>query len=103
VITTDAEGCAEVVGTAGIVVEKGNVRDIRGALNTLMSDPAQVELLAQRGRDRAQFFRWPRIAALYLGVFNAALGRAANDKAHPTRRDPQAPAQCQGRIDLKRP
>lgn len=76
VITTDAEGCAEVVGTAGIVVEKGNAHDIRGALQALMSDPARIESLSRQGRDRSQLFRWPRIAALYLDVFNAALGRA---------------------------
>jgi len=76
VVTTDAEGCAEVVGTAGIVVEKGNAHDIRSALQALMSDPARVESLSRRGRERSELFRWPQIAARYLRVFNAALGRA---------------------------
>jgi len=75
VITTDAEGCAEVVGSAGIVVEKGNPRDIRGALHALICDPGRIESLSRRARQRADLFGWPRIAAEYTNVFDTVLGR----------------------------
>src|SRR6185295_19225916 len=48
VITTDAEGCAEAVGNAGIVVKAGNAFEIRAALTKLMEDPENRELLSRR-------------------------------------------------------
>jgi glycosyltransferase involved in cell wall biosynthesis len=73
VITTNAEGCAEVVGDAGIVVEKDNVEQIRAALLDLMSNPARCAALARRAEARVELFRWPRIAGLYKEAFETAL------------------------------
>ncbi len=103
VITTDAEGCAEVVGNAGIVVEKGNPRDIRLALHALMSDPERVELLSRQGGERAQLFRWPRIAEQYLDVFHAVLGRSTASDARAIASEQGSPARPQGRTDLRHP
>jgi glycosyltransferase involved in cell wall biosynthesis len=103
VISTDAEGCAEVVGDAGIIVEKGNPRDIRSALHALMSDSARIEELAQRGRERAQLFRWPRIAEQYLAVFNAALQRSTAGSATPGGTVPRSQARRGAPIVLRRP
>ena len=69
VITTDAEGCAEVVGDAGIVVQAGSPRQIRSALEHLMADPERRNELSRLARKRAQWFRWPRIADIYRLVF----------------------------------
>jgi len=73
VITTDAEGCAEVVGDAGIVVQKDSVQQIRAALVDLMGNPRLGDVYAGRARARAELFRWPRIAGLYREAFASAL------------------------------
>ncbi len=76
VITTDAEGCGEVVGRAGIVVRKDDAEQIRTALRGLMADPLRCEQLGQVARARADQFRWPRIAALYRDAFRSAFASA---------------------------
>jgi glycosyltransferase involved in cell wall biosynthesis len=75
VITTDAEGCAEVVGDAGIVVAKGDTSAMRSALVSLMHDVRHRAELSQRAVERAQLFRWSRIASLYREVFVEAAHR----------------------------
>jgi len=72
VITTDAEGCGEVVGRAGVVVPKDDAQQIRSALSTLMADRARCEQLGKMARARADQFRWPRIASLYRHAFESA-------------------------------
>ncbi|HEY8508847.1 MAG TPA: glycosyltransferase family 4 protein, partial [Steroidobacteraceae bacterium] len=69
IIATDAEGCAEVVGDAGVVVPRGRSQPIREALIRLMQHPDECEAFSERARQRAELFRWPRIAAQYLQVF----------------------------------
>ena len=70
VITTDAEGCAEVVGDAGIVVKAGNPREIRAALTELMENAERRNQLSQHALERVRLFRWARIAGLYREVFS---------------------------------
>ena len=69
VITTDAEGCAEVVGDAGIVIEKGKAAPLRAALVELMNNSARREELSALALARVEHFRWSRIAAQYQDVF----------------------------------
>ncbi len=73
VITTDAEGCAEVVGDAGVVIQKANALQIRRALGEVMLDSERRESLSKCAEERVQQFRWPRIASLYCEVFTAVL------------------------------
>ncbi len=73
VITTDAEGCGEVVGDTGVVVEKDNAQQIRTALTALMSDAARCEQLGMLAQRRAELFRWFRVAGLYQNVFEEVL------------------------------
>jgi glycosyltransferase involved in cell wall biosynthesis len=73
VITTDAEGCAEVVGDSGLVIPKGAAAPIRTALCDLMQNPDLCDELARKARRRVELFRWPRIAGLYRDVFQEAL------------------------------
>lgn len=75
VITTDAEGCAEVVGDAGVIIEKGNPVALRSALLDLMNDPAQCAVHGARGMERAKLFRWPRLAKQYVEVFESVARR----------------------------
>jgi PAS domain S-box-containing protein len=76
VITTDADGCAEVVGDAGIVIQAGSASQIRDALTDLMAAPQRCEELSRRARERVDLFRWPRIAGMYRDVFAAATQQA---------------------------
>lgn len=72
VVTTDAEGCAEVVGDAGIVVPRGNPMEIRGALERLLHDPALIAELSGRGIARATALAWDRIVPLYRDILDSA-------------------------------
>ncbi|MCH8506507.1 MAG: glycosyltransferase family 4 protein, partial [Ectothiorhodospiraceae bacterium] len=73
VITTDADGCAEVVSDAGLVVPAGSPASLKAALLALINDPARCDDLSQRARVRAEQFRWPHIASLYLEAFHGAM------------------------------
>jgi glycosyltransferase involved in cell wall biosynthesis len=75
IVTTNAEGCAEVVGDAGLVVPKGKPQGIREALEKLMHDPELVRDLAARARQRAASLTWPNIVGRYREVLQAAISR----------------------------
>jgi len=75
IVTTDAEGCAEVVGDAGMVVPKGEAGGIRDALVRLMAEPQLVQSLSARGRARAAALTWPHIVGRYCEVFEAVQAR----------------------------
>jgi glycosyltransferase involved in cell wall biosynthesis len=79
VITSDAEGCAEVVANAGIVVAAGDAGAIRHALEALMADEARARALGRCAHERAQLFRWPRIAVRYAEVLREAAGVSLTD------------------------
>jgi len=73
IITTDAEGCAEVVGDAGVVVPSGDVQAINAALSCLMADEGRCQDLSRRAEERAQLFQWARTAQLHRGVMDRVL------------------------------
>jgi glycosyltransferase involved in cell wall biosynthesis len=84
IVTTNAEGCAEVVGDAGLVVPKGESQGIRAALERLMHDPGLVERLSARGKRRAAILAWPNIVARYRDLLQAAAtGRASRGASSP--------------------
>lgn len=74
VITTDAEGCAEVVGDTGVVIRKGAPQEIRAALLQLMNDPERCTDLAKMAWSRAKSLRWPNVATEYLEVYAEVTG-----------------------------
>ncbi len=77
IVTTNAEGCAEVVGDAGLVVPKGEPQGIRAALATLMRDPELVRDLSARARQRAASLTWPNIVGRYREVLEAAIAKGS--------------------------
>ncbi len=77
IITTDAEGCAEVIGDSGIVIEKSNSLEIRRSLVQLMGSSTLRKELAAQSEARVKNFRWLRIAAQYTEVFQAVLDKRA--------------------------
>jgi len=74
IISTDADGCAEVVGDTGVTVRCGDAAQIRAALQRLIHDPDECESLARAGRHRVRQFRWPVVADRYRQVFADVLG-----------------------------
>lgn len=83
IVTTNAEGCAEVVGDAGLVVPRGDPQGIRAALDKLMHEPELVRNLASRARARAARLTWPNIVGRYREILQAAVkqGSAAGTRA----------------------
>lgn len=73
IVTTDSEGCAEVVGDAGIATEPGRVDQIRNALVLLTTDEERLAQLSARATERIRRFRWPRIASQYEKVMQQAI------------------------------
>lgn len=73
IITTDAEGCHEVVGDTGIVVPAGDSDAIAQELAMLMDDPLRCERLSQLARDRSVRFYWNRVSEMYSRVFRRVL------------------------------
>src|SRR5690606_25637949 len=69
VITTDAEGCAEVVGDAGVVVPAGNARAMAEELAVLLADEALCRRLSGLARERSLRFHWNRLSGMYASVF----------------------------------
>jgi len=87
IVTTDADGCAEVIGDAGIKTPPADPAAIREALLRLMHDPVATESYAEKARRRAEGFAWPRIARRYDDLFaktfasNAGAGAAGSTPA----------------------
>lgn len=80
IITTSAQGCAEVVGNAGITTKPESPQEIRAALETLIGDDDKITAYRQAALDRIERFRWPQIASEYERLFReAAMETAAED------------------------
>lgn len=88
IVTANAEGCAEVVGDAGIVVPKGNPKGIRDALERLVVNRALVEELSERGVRRAASLTWTRIVPQYRAILNAAASLSTVLDRHMEARSP---------------
>jgi len=78
VISSNISGCAEMVGTDGILVRPRHVDDLRAALARLLQDPHQMHELAGKGLRRArEVFDIPIGVDRYLQL----LASAARDSA----------------------
>jgi glycosyltransferase involved in cell wall biosynthesis len=65
VITTSADGCAEVTNGAGIGVTPGSPVEIRDALQRLIANPTEIDRLSQLSRQRIKQLSWGSIAQRY--------------------------------------
>lgn len=73
IITTDAEGCHEVVADTGVVVPAGDPDAIAEQLALLMGDTRRCELLSTLARERSARFYWNRVSDMYSRVFRRVL------------------------------
>lgn len=69
VVATAAGAVPEVVGTAALLVDIGDVDELSGALTTVLDDEEERARLVKAGSDRIRDFTWERcaqgLAALY--------------------------------------
>jgi len=77
VIAADSAGTPEVVGDAGILVSPKDPAGIADALVRLATNPAEVEELGRRARERVRReFDWPTLAARYVDLYAQTAARA---------------------------
>jgi glycosyltransferase involved in cell wall biosynthesis len=74
IVTTDATGCAEVVGASAIRVSPADVGALEQVLRRLLSDDAEVDHLGRAARQRVARFAPQQIAAEYVAFFERCLG-----------------------------
>lgn len=81
IITTNADGCGEVIGDAGIVTDPERPDQIRAALLKLMQNDDMIQQLRDTALRRIESFRWPRIANQYDKVFANARVKTRHEEA----------------------
>jgi len=73
VVATRVGGVPEVVGDAGILVEPGDSRQLRDAMNSLLSDDGLRRELGKKAWARASILSWDRTASEVLEVYREVL------------------------------
>lgn len=70
IVTSDAAGCPETIGDAGVVVPAGDVCELRKVLNRLMNDDGACADLGRKARQRVEeVFDLEKIGDRYLELF----------------------------------
>jgi glycosyltransferase involved in cell wall biosynthesis len=70
VVTSNSSGCVETVGGAGVLVQAGDVEDLRSKLYNLASDEIRISNLQTKARTRiVNEFSWNKVFADYLKYF----------------------------------
>ncbi len=73
-VASTAASLPEVVGEAAVSVDPRSVRDIAGAIATVLSDPDLAEKLSIRGRAQSERFSWDETARGTLRVYEHVIG-----------------------------
>jgi alpha-1,3-rhamnosyl/mannosyltransferase len=77
VITSNVSALPEIAGDAAVLVDPRSRDQLRDALSRLLLYPSIRARMADRGRERAEQFRWETCAAKSLEFFQEAAGSAA--------------------------
>ena len=83
-VTSNTSAIPEVAGNAAILVDPTDVKQIAGALRTLLSDSDLRNQLAEAGLIQAARFTWERTAAETLRVYRNVLAMPLVDEAEIT-------------------
>ena len=77
VVASDIPGyrCVVQPGENGVVFPPGDVGALAGAVAALVREPERRLRLAERGRQHALQFAWPRVTDQIEAVYREALGR----------------------------
>ncbi|MBW3615589.1 MAG: glycosyltransferase family 4 protein [Actinobacteria bacterium] len=73
VVASALGGLPEVLGEAGVLVPPDDVEALAAALRSLAADPERARRLGRLGRQRAQRFSWPEIAAAHRELYEKVL------------------------------
>ncbi|MPY87183.1 MAG: glycosyltransferase [Luteitalea sp.] len=76
VIVSNGGALPEVAGDAAVVVDAGDEVALAEAMTELLTQPAQLEALRQRGISRARQFTWAASARAHRAAYEAAHERA---------------------------
>jgi glycosyltransferase involved in cell wall biosynthesis len=74
VVTSNVSSLPEITGGAAELIDPLSVRELRDALDRLLSSPAARERLSLAGRAQAQRFRWETCARQSVEFFEQLLG-----------------------------
>jgi alpha-1,3-rhamnosyl/mannosyltransferase len=74
VITSNVSAMPEIAGDAALLVDPRSLAELRDALSRLLLYPEIRSRMADRGRERAERFRWDVCAAKSLQFFEQAAG-----------------------------
>jgi glycosyltransferase involved in cell wall biosynthesis len=73
VVTSNNSCLPEIAGDAALLVDPRSAAEIAAALTRLLESDSERAELAQRGRARAEQYRWERCAAESLEFFHHVL------------------------------
>ncbi len=74
VVCSNTSSLPEVVGDAGVLVSPYDVDALADAMERLLNDPEQREMLGQRGIERAKGFTWDEAARKTLAIYERVVG-----------------------------
>lgn len=80
VVSSSATCLPEVYGDAAIYFDPNNVDDVATAINKVLTDNDLRSLLVARGFAQAKRYSWRRMAEQTLGVYNAVLDTAVDNR-----------------------
>ena len=73
IITSNAGGCMEIVGEAGLSVAPGDVEAIRAELRKLMDSPDLRNRLAAAAQKRVKLFTWEHITDRFVETYEEVI------------------------------
>ena len=74
-VTTTDTPMASVAGDAALLVAPGDVDELAGALDTLLTGDAQREVRRQAGLERVSGLTWEHSAGLHMEAYRTAVER----------------------------
>ena len=80
IITSNAGGCPEIVGEAGLLVPPKDTEAIRSELNKLINSDQLRDQLAQAALKRVRLFDWETVAGRYVECYHRLIESAAGKK-----------------------
>ncbi|GAA1833780.1 glycosyltransferase family 4 protein [Pseudonocardia ailaonensis] len=83
VVASDLESFRRVVDGAGVLVPPGDAAALAAALGGLLADPLRRAALSAAGRQRAETYDWPVVAAQVLQVYQAAIAADPRQVVRP--------------------
>ena len=74
VLASNSTALAEIVGSAGLLVDPNDVSDISRGIARLANDPEIASILKARGLQRVKMWRWPSVGLRIAGALGDVLG-----------------------------